>query len=134
MQITLLLLAPRYMSDARADIIAISLFDWSPNRNPAMPQSFFPRRYYIDDEGRRVLIGLTLEETREFELLDVVADPKIGITPLSHEKRWLELYLLHEEAWKIWMAKASDANRSSVVTGRSNINNRKAFSGYDRRV
>jgi hypothetical protein len=36
-----------------------------------MSQNLFPRRYYIDEEGRRVLIGLTVEQTREFELLEV---------------------------------------------------------------
>lgn len=29
-----------------------------------------PRRYFVDRDGRRVLIGLTLEETTEFETLD----------------------------------------------------------------
>ena len=29
-----------------------------------------PRRYFVDAGGRRVLIGLTLEETFEFERLD----------------------------------------------------------------
>ena len=29
-----------------------------------------PRRYFVDENGRRVLIGLTIEETFEFETLD----------------------------------------------------------------
>ena len=29
-----------------------------------------PRRYFVDQAGRRVLIGLSLEETTEFETLD----------------------------------------------------------------
>jgi hypothetical protein len=29
-----------------------------------------PRRYFVDKNGRRVLIGLTIEETLEFERLD----------------------------------------------------------------
>ena len=37
-----------------------------------MPQSLFTRRYYIDSEGERVLIGLTAEQTREFELLEAL--------------------------------------------------------------
>jgi hypothetical protein len=75
-----------------------------PKENLVMPQSLYPRRYYIDDEGRRVLIGLTVEQTREFELLEV-PDPsfeiQVGISAGSdpsqsnHRKRWLELYLLH---------------------------------------
>ena len=29
-----------------------------------------PRRYFVDGSGRRVLVGLTIEETSEFEALD----------------------------------------------------------------
>jgi hypothetical protein len=29
-----------------------------------------PRRYFVDNNGRRVLVGLTIEETFEFETLD----------------------------------------------------------------
>jgi hypothetical protein len=47
-----------------------------------MPQSLFPRRYYIDDDGRRVLIGLTVEQTREFELLEL-PEPSPGIDQAS---------------------------------------------------
>jgi hypothetical protein len=45
-----------------------------------MPQNLFPRRYYIDDDGRRVLIGLTVEQTREFELVS----PGMDQAPLNH--------------------------------------------------
>ena len=31
-----------------------------------------PRRYFVDAQGHRVLIGLSLEETAEFEALEVV--------------------------------------------------------------
>jgi hypothetical protein len=56
-----------------------------------MPQSLFPRRYYIDDDGRRVLIGLTVEQTREFELLEL-PEPSPGIDQASlNHGRWLEL-------------------------------------------
>src|SRR5579862_4393175 len=39
-------------------------------RSMADPGNNSPRRYFIDDGGRRVLIGLTVEETFEFERLD----------------------------------------------------------------
>ena len=32
-----------------------------------------PRRYFVDGSGRRVLVGLTIEETSEFEALDGLA-------------------------------------------------------------
>jgi hypothetical protein len=34
------------------------------------PGDHSPRRYFVDKDGRRVLIGLTIEETLEFETLD----------------------------------------------------------------
>jgi hypothetical protein len=73
-----------------------------------------PRRYFVDAVGRRVLIGLTLEETFEFERLD--SEPNGGRTgaiwiernaqPAPGEQRWLELYAKHEDAWKVWMAQS----------------------------
>jgi hypothetical protein len=75
-----------------------------------------PRRYFVDNDGRRVLIGLTLEETVEFETLDSqpAADyggthgawGENGIRVATREKRWLELYGKHDKAWKQWMAMA----------------------------
>lgn len=62
-----------------------------------------PRRYFVDAVGRRVLIGLTLEETFEFERLDSEPD---GARPAPGEQRWLELYAKHEDAWKVWMAQS----------------------------
>jgi hypothetical protein len=80
-----------------------------------------PRRYFVDAGGRRVLIGLTLEETFEFERLDsqpvtnladcqVVPDESV-LWPV--EQRWQELYAKHEGAWKAWMAQ----NRSERPAG-----------------
>jgi len=71
-----------------------------------------PRRYFVDAGGRRVLIGLTLEETFEFERLD--REPtraetisfERGPQPAPGERRWLELYAKHEDAWKDWMAQS----------------------------
>ena len=63
------------------------------------PTDTAPRRYFVDAGGRRVLIGLTPEETFEFERLDSgQAD--------AGERRRLELYEKHEGAWKAWMAQS----------------------------
>jgi hypothetical protein len=76
---------------------------------PVWPE-FSAERYTTDDRGRRVLAGLTSAETREFETLDSLppsddsgdriawtfgGDPTTG-----REKRWLQLYTKHDEAWK----------------------------------
>src|SRR3954468_5692929 len=67
-------------------------------------------RYHLDRDARRVLVGLTPAETREFETLDALSpsddsgggiagtfggEPTTGL-----EKRWLQLYAKHYEAWK----------------------------------
>jgi hypothetical protein len=72
----------------------------------------FPRRYYVDKNGHRVLIGLTVEETFEFETLDeippVADDGSIawksaeGMPTTEREIRWLELYTKHANAWTLW--------------------------------
>jgi hypothetical protein len=74
-----------------------------------------PRRYFVDADGRRVLIGLTLEETFEFERLDGQPTPEQAdrsVATLAEtilwsadgEQRWLELYAKHDGAWKAWIA------------------------------
>ena len=73
-----------------------------------------PRRYFIDSEGRRVLVGLTLEETFEFETLDSLAAlswrgghvlwEESGFPATKQQRRWLELYTKHDQAWSRWMA------------------------------
>ncbi|UPT95286.1 hypothetical protein J4G48_0039685 [Bradyrhizobium barranii subsp. apii] len=55
-----------------------------------------PRRYFVDGGGRRVLIGLTPEETFEFERLD---SEQAQVAPDAGERRRLELYEKHEGAW-----------------------------------
>jgi hypothetical protein len=75
-----------------------------------------PRRYFVDENGRRVLIGLTIEETLEFETLDNlpaldesgnhVAWDEHGVPTTTREKRWLELYSKHDEGWRQWMAES----------------------------
>jgi hypothetical protein len=73
-----------------------------------------PRRYFVDNDGRRVLIGLTFEETFEFEKLDhlpalhdgdghVLWDAS-GLAATKQAERWLELYRKHDRAWIKWMA------------------------------
>jgi hypothetical protein len=64
-----------------------------------------PRRYFVDSNGHRVLIGLTIEETFEFENLDGLPPDEgrnhmameVG-TPVPAPERWLELYTKHDEA------------------------------------
>jgi len=61
--------------------------------------------YALDADGNRVLIGLTLQETREFERLDALISA-LGSTPLvptddrcsQNERRWLVLYEKHQSA------------------------------------
>ncbi len=76
-----------------------------------------PRRYFVDAGGRRVLIGLTLEETFEFERLDSEQASGQGravpgdrdLWPDARERRRVELYAKHEGAWKAWMAQSRAA-------------------------
>ena len=54
----------------------------------------------LDIEGRRVLIGLSFEETKEFEALDERTKPLplvFGTLPAT-DQRWLELYEQHRAA------------------------------------
>jgi hypothetical protein len=87
-------------------------FDGSKARHRAHPASpeFLTARHTIDEKGRRVLVGLTAEQTREFETLDSLPPSDVsgnriawtfgGDPTTSREKRWLELYTKHDEAWK----------------------------------
>jgi hypothetical protein len=79
----------------------------------AFPTDRLPKRYYIDESGRRYLVGLSIEETFEFETLGdtpplddsgwrVPWQEGIPITP--SEKRWLELYQKHQRAWRALVA------------------------------
>lgn len=77
-----------------------------------------PRRYFVDACGRRVLIGLTFEETFEFERLDSqLADSQVvgegALWLVAGERRWQELYTKHEGAWKAWIAQ----NRAEQAGG-----------------
>lgn len=76
------------------------------------PKNDAPRRYIVDGAGQRVLVGLTISETVEFEALDnpgsrsgadlIVAGRRVRQD--GHGERWLELYVKHERAWHDWMA------------------------------
>jgi hypothetical protein len=79
----------------------------------AFPTDLLPKRYSTDKNGHRVLIGLTIEETFEFETLDDF--PPLdengdhvgwsdGVPITTREKRWLELYQKHHEEWKTMVA------------------------------
>jgi hypothetical protein len=64
--------------------------------------------YELDADGNRILIGLTLDETREFECLDELI-LNLSSTPtddshLMNERRWLVLYDKHEAAVRIYLS------------------------------
>jgi hypothetical protein len=78
-------------------------------------QGSSPRRYYVDTKGRRVLVGLTMEETSEFEQLDrlefldavhITGKNLVEAAIVSRQQRWLALYMTHDVAWKSWMAES----------------------------
>ncbi len=80
----------------------------------SFPIEKLPKRFGVDEDGNRVLIGLSIEETFEFETLDDLAPLddegghlgwRDGVPITSREKRWLELYRKHNEAWKTRVAK-----------------------------
>jgi hypothetical protein len=64
--------------------------------------------YVLDSDGNRVLIGLTLDETREFECLDeLISSLSSASTSDSrslNERRWLVLYDKHEAAVRIYLS------------------------------
>ncbi|SCB27096.1 hypothetical protein GA0061098_1004228 [Bradyrhizobium shewense] len=78
-----------------------------------------PRRYFVDAQGHRVLIGLSLEETAEFETLDLAPkETQVGAetgagtgAAAVDDVRWLELYSKHEGAWRVWIVQ-SQAGRT----------------------
>ncbi|MDA9427369.1 MULTISPECIES: hypothetical protein [Bradyrhizobium] len=74
-----------------------------------------PRGYFIDAQGHRVLIGLSLEETAELEALDLALNETVqfvseicvreGAVP-ADEIRWRELYSRHEGTRQAWIAQS----------------------------
>jgi len=76
--------------------------------------------YVLDADGNSVLVGLTLDETREFECLDELMS-NVNFVPTDdsrslNERRWLVLYDKHEAAVRIYLsienAKALRASRT----------------------
>lgn len=76
------------------------------------PKKDAPRRYIVDGAGERVLVGLTISETIEFEALDKpdtrsevdLIGEAARVRQARHGERWVELYVKHERAWSDWMA------------------------------
>lgn len=65
-----------------------------------------PRRYFVDGEGQRVLIGLSLQETSEFERLDsrsVQDEIDVNGRHRDETRRWSDLYTKHDSAWRDWI-------------------------------
>ena len=64
--------------------------------------------YVLDADGNRILIGLTLDETREFECLDELisnlSSAPTGDSRSLNERRWLVLYDKHEAAVRIYLS------------------------------
>jgi len=64
--------------------------------------------YVVDAGGNRILIGLTADETREFERLDkLISELGSATTDDIHslnERRWLVLYDKHEASVKIFIS------------------------------
>ena len=97
------------------------------------PSSAAPRRYFVDAVGRRVLIGLTIEETQEFERLDLAQSEqstsvagKAAVASLGlDDQRWLALYEKHDSAWRSWMGSRGllVALKSSLTTGERSSSN-----------
>jgi hypothetical protein len=76
--------------------------------------------YMLDADANRILIGLTLDETREFECLDELI-LSLSSAPTDdnrslNERRWLELYDRHEAAVRIYL---STQNAEALSTSRA---------------
>jgi hypothetical protein len=105
-----IVLEPSITSGISMTQILKGRFDGSKAGHCAQPVSLglLTERHTIDANGRRVLVGLTAAETREFETLDSlspsdgdgVAWTFDGVPTTGREKRWLQLYTKHDEAWK----------------------------------
>ena len=77
--------------------------------------------YVLDADGNRILIGLTLYETREFERLDELI---LRLSPATtdadrsrNERRWLMLYDRHEAAVCIYLSTESAKALNVLRTG-----------------
>jgi hypothetical protein len=73
--------------------------------------------YILDGDGNRILIGLTFDETREFERLDELMS-NVSFVPTDdsrslNERRWLVLYDKHEAAVRLYL---SNQNAEALKT------------------
>ena len=64
--------------------------------------------YILDADANRILIGLTADETREFERLDelilTLFSSATDANRSQNERRWLVLYDRHEAAVRIYLS------------------------------
>ncbi|MBA4034204.1 MAG: hypothetical protein C0480_06320 [Bradyrhizobium sp.] len=64
--------------------------------------------YVVDADGKRVLIGLTLDETIEFERLDEAILDSVSEEDddcrARNERRWLVLYDKHDAALRNYLS------------------------------
>jgi hypothetical protein len=79
--------------------------------------------YALDADGNRILIGLTLVETREFERLDeLILSVNSATTDANrsrNERRWLMLYDRHEAAVRIYLSTENAKALSVLRTARA---------------
>ena len=91
-----------------------------------------PRRYVVDGMGLLVLIGLTHEETLEFQRLDsrqmtrlvarADAVNRNELGPADEDLRWMELYAKHDSSWKRWIAASRSERPDNLhVSSASNL-------------
>jgi hypothetical protein len=79
------------------------------HRNQSAAPESFPERWTVDPQGQHILTGLSAAETKEFQALDALSPSdgeEVGWTfggepTTRREKRWLELYTRHNEAWRV---------------------------------
>lgn len=64
--------------------------------------------YVLDADGNRILIGLTLDETREFEHLDELISNTSPVATDDNssmiERRWLVLYDKHDASVRRYLS------------------------------
>ena len=70
--------------------------------------AFDDDNYVLDADGNSVLVGLTLDETREFECLDELIS-NLSSAPTDDgrsqkERRWLVLYDKHDAAVRTYLS------------------------------
>ena len=68
---------------------------------PDASAQIYPVRYHADAHGRRVIFGLSGEETTEFERLQASGVAEADICGVGFA-RWSALYARHESAWRAW--------------------------------